>query len=135
VRALPGALPSERRSLSAPPTHANLFTPRPLAPAALSPSDGSEWRARIEAEAEHFVDASGWGPADIARRISADGAHVAVNLNGYTRGARNEVFALRPAPVQASYMGFPATAGARLPLRRALKGRKGWGAGTRGRLG
>ncbi|GBF95992.1 hypothetical protein Rsub_08807 [Raphidocelis subcapitata] len=79
---------------------------------ALSPPDGSEWRRRIEAEAEHFVDASGWGPADIARRISADGVHVALNLNGYTRGARNEVFALRPAPVQASYMGFPATTGA-----------------------
>lgn len=37
---------------------------------------------------------------------------VAVNLNGYTKGARNEIFALRPAPVQTSYMGFPATTGA-----------------------
>jgi protein O-GlcNAc transferase len=79
---------------------------------ALSQDDGSEWRARIMAEAEHFLDVSAWGPADIARRISADGVHVAVNLNGYTKGARNEVFALRPAPVQASFLGFPATAGA-----------------------
>lgn len=38
--------------------------------------------------------------------------HPAVNLNGYTKGARNEIFALRPAPVQCSYMGFPATTGA-----------------------
>ena len=37
---------------------------------------------------------------------------VAVNLNGYTKGARNEIFALWPAPVQTSYMGFPATTGA-----------------------
>jgi len=36
----------------------------------------------------------------IAARISADGINVAINLNGYTRGARNEVFALLPAPVQ-----------------------------------
>ncbi|KAF8058410.1 hypothetical protein HT031_005534 [Scenedesmus sp. PABB004] len=79
---------------------------------ALSPSDGSEWRRRIEAEAEHFVDVSGWPLGDIAGRMSSDGLHVAVNLNGYTKGARNEVFALRPAPVQASYMGFPATTGA-----------------------
>jgi protein O-GlcNAc transferase len=50
--------------------------------------------------------------ADIARKISADGIHVAVNLNGYTKGARNEIFALHPAPVQTSYMGFPATTGA-----------------------
>ena len=35
-----------------------------------------------------------------------------VNLNGYTRGARNEIFALRPAPVQLMYMGFPGTMGA-----------------------
>ena len=39
-------------------------------------------------------------------------AQVAVNLNGYTKGARNEIFALWPAPVQTSYMGFPATTGA-----------------------
>ena len=37
---------------------------------------------------------------------------MAVNLNGYTKGARNEIFALWPAPVQTSYMGFPATTGA-----------------------
>ncbi|KAI7842191.1 hypothetical protein COHA_004104 [Chlorella ohadii] len=79
---------------------------------ALTPSDGSEWRARIEAEAEHFVDVSTSAAADIARRISADGMHIAVNLNGYTKGARNEIFALEPAPVQASYLGFPATTGA-----------------------
>jgi protein O-GlcNAc transferase len=78
---------------------------------ALSPSDGSEWRLRIEAEAEHFLDVSAWAVPDIARKISADGIHVAVNLNGYTKGARNEIFALHPAPVQTSYMGFPATTG------------------------
>ena len=33
-------------------------------------------------------------------------------MNWYTKGARNEIFALRPAPVQTSYMGFPATTGA-----------------------
>ncbi|GFH28984.1 putative UDP-N-acetylglucosamine-peptide N-acetylglucosaminyltransferase SEC, partial [Haematococcus lacustris] len=44
--------------------------------------------------------------------MSADGLHLAINLNGYTKGARNEIFAFMPAPVQASYMGFPATSGA-----------------------
>ena len=43
----------------------------------------------------------------IAARIAADGIHVLVNLNGYTKGSRNEIFALRPAPVQLLYMGFP----------------------------
>jgi len=54
---------------------------------------------------------AGWTVGDIARKLSADGIHVGVNLNGYTKGARNEIFALWPAPVQTSYMGFPATTG------------------------
>ncbi|KAK9849498.1 hypothetical protein WJX84_004868 [Apatococcus fuscideae] len=79
---------------------------------ALSQSDGSEWRQRIEAETEHFMDVSSWSVPDIAGKLSADGIQVCINLNGYTKGARNEIFALHPAPVQASYMGFPATTGA-----------------------
>lgn len=34
------------------------------------------------------------------------------DLSGCVQGARNEIFALQPAPVQTSYMGFPATMGA-----------------------
>lgn len=69
---------------------------------ALSPNDGSEWRQRIEAEAEHFLDMSAWNAPDIARKISLDAIQVCINLNGYTKGARNEIFALWPAPVQVS---------------------------------
>ena len=43
---------------------------------------------------------------------SAGCLQVCINLNGYTKGAKNEIFALLPAPVQTSYMGFPATTGA-----------------------
>ena len=43
---------------------------------------------------------------------SAERLQVCINLNGYTKGAKNEIFALLPAPVQTSYMGFPATTGA-----------------------
>ena len=42
----------------------------------------------------------------------ADHIHIAINLNGYTKGTRNKVCALLPAPVQTSYMGFPASTGA-----------------------
>ena len=34
--------------------------------------------------------------------IHQDGIHILVNMNGYTKGARNEIFALRPAPIQVS---------------------------------
>ena len=47
-----------------------------------------------------------------ADRINADSIHVLVNMNGYTKGARNEIFALRPAPVQVMWLGYPGTSGA-----------------------
>jgi hypothetical protein len=37
---------------------------------------------------------------------------VLLNLNGWTAGHRNDVFAARAAPVQAGYLGYPATMGA-----------------------
>lgn len=80
---------------------------------ALSPDDGTTFRAKIARESEHFVDLSQIpcnGKA--ADRINADGIHVLVNMNGYTKGARNEIFALRPAPVQVMWLGYPGTSGA-----------------------
>jgi len=79
---------------------------------ALSAPDGSFWRRRIEAEAEHFKDISLLHAGDAAQLISNDGVHMLVNLNGYTKGARNEIFALHPAPVQISFLGFAGTMGA-----------------------
>ncbi|XP_055839671.1 UDP-N-acetylglucosamine--peptide N-acetylglucosaminyltransferase 110 kDa subunit isoform X3 [Episyrphus balteatus] len=80
---------------------------------ALSPDDGTTFRGKILSEAEHFVDLSLItcnGKA--ADRIYADGIHILVNMNGYTKGARNEIFALRPAPVQVMWLGYPGTSGA-----------------------
>merc|ERR1712228_510617 len=34
------------------------------------------------------------------------------NMNGYTKGARNEIFALRPAAIQVMWLGSPGTSGA-----------------------
>lgn len=47
-----------------------------------------------------------------AARIFQDKPDILINLNGYTKGSRTEVFALRPAPIQAMYMGFPGSSGA-----------------------
>lgn len=35
-----------------------------------------------------------------------------INTNGYTKSARNEIFALRPAPIQVLWLGYPGTSGA-----------------------
>ena len=69
-------------------------------------------RSRIEPAFEHFIDVAKLGDGDIAslmRRLEID---VAVDLMGYTRDSRTRIFALRPAPLQVNYLGFPATMGA-----------------------
>lgn len=79
---------------------------------ATSPSDKSAHRQKIEREAPVFRDVSNWTSEKLVDQIIQDGIHILVNLNGYTRGARNEIFAARPAPVQMSFMGFAGTLGA-----------------------
>lgn len=79
---------------------------------ATTASDNSAHRQKIEREAPQFHDASGWSVDRLVQQIVRDGIHILVNLNGYTRGARNEVFAARPAPIQMSFMGFAGTLGA-----------------------
>ncbi|PWN50290.1 hypothetical protein IE53DRAFT_369041 [Violaceomyces palustris] len=73
---------------------------------ATTPSDGSPYREKIEREAQHFIDVSSWSNQVIIERILHDNIHILMNLNGYTKGARNEVFAARPCPVQMEFMGF-----------------------------
>jgi protein O-GlcNAc transferase len=79
---------------------------------ALSPDDGSEYRRRIVAACDRFSDVSGQQDEAVGRAIHGDAIDVLVNLNGYTTGHRTALFAMRPAPLQASYFGFPATMGA-----------------------
>lgn len=75
-------------------------------------SDGSVHRQQIERDSPVFYDCSSWSVEHIVNQVVADGVHILVNLNGYTRGAKNEVFAARPAPIQMSFMGFAGTLGA-----------------------
>ena len=79
----------------------------------LSPDDGTQYRKKIEKESEHFVDLSNYPDnLDAANKIRADGIDILLNMNGYTKGARNEIFALKPAPIQAMWLGYPGTSGA-----------------------
>ncbi len=76
------------------------------------PDDGSALRRRVQACANHFVDLRGMSDQQAAERVRADGVHLLVDLAGHTRGHRLGVFARRPAPVQASYLGYPGSTGA-----------------------
>lgn len=79
---------------------------------ATTASDKSIHRQQIEREAPVFHDVTNWAPERVIEQIMKDNIHILVNLNGYTRGARNEIFAARPAPIQMAFMGFAGTLGA-----------------------
>ncbi|CAL8089196.1 unnamed protein product [Orchesella dallaii] len=78
---------------------------------ALNPDDGTFFRSKIAATAEHFVDLSTLTFRDAANKIFSDGIHILVDLNGYTRGAKTEIFALKPAPIQVMWLGYPGSSG------------------------
>ncbi|MEX0809816.1 MAG: hypothetical protein WD044_13910 [Dongiaceae bacterium] len=77
----------------------------------IGPNDGSTERHTIEQSAEHFGDVKALGDGDIAQLIREDAIDILVDLNGYTRGSRSVIMALRPAPVQVWMLGFPGTSG------------------------
>ncbi len=74
--------------------------------------DGSVMRQRLQRSQARFVDVATISDREVARRIRADGVEVLVDLKGHTKNSRLGIFAYRPAPVQASFLGFPGTTGA-----------------------
>lgn len=77
-----------------------------------SRDDGSPIRQRVIDACDHFIDVTHETHRDTARRIREDRIDVLIDLKGHTRGSRYEVLAWRPAPVQATYLGFPGSTGA-----------------------
>ncbi len=67
---------------------------------------------RIRRAFEHFANVAGESNARIAQRIRADRVAILVDLNGYTRLAREAIFALRAAPLQINAFGYLGTLGA-----------------------
>ncbi len=73
--------------------------------------DGSAMRRRLVAGFDDFVDLEKASHAEAAGRIRADGVDILVDLKGYTRDARPAIVAMRPAPIQVNYLGYPGTMG------------------------
>jgi predicted O-linked N-acetylglucosamine transferase (SPINDLY family) len=74
-------------------------------------SDDSLQR-RARSAFEHFEDVSAESTQRIAQRIVSDRIAILIDRNGYTRHAREGIFALRPAPIQVNCIGYPGTLGA-----------------------
>jgi predicted O-linked N-acetylglucosamine transferase (SPINDLY family) len=76
------------------------------------PDDGSAMRARLTKAFDRFEDVRALTTENAARKIHADGIDILIDLKGYTAHTRSEILALRPAPVQVNYLGYPGTMGA-----------------------
>jgi protein O-GlcNAc transferase len=75
------------------------------------PDDGSDYRRRIQAGCDAFVDLRGADPVDAARRIYDDEVDILIGITGHTVGSRLDVCALRPAPLQIAFLDYPGTVG------------------------
>ena len=69
-------------------------------------------QTRLRGAFERFVDVEGRNDRQIAEIIRELEVDVLVDLNGFTQNSRTLVPAQRPAPIQASYLGFAGTTGA-----------------------
>lgn len=76
-----------------------------------SPKDASRFRKRFEASVEHIVDIGNMTDIQAAERIYADQIDILVDLKGPTAHTRPSIFAMRPAPVQVTWLGFPGSSG------------------------
>jgi predicted O-linked N-acetylglucosamine transferase (SPINDLY family) len=76
------------------------------------PDDGSAPRRRLVAAFDDFHDVHEQSPQAIASLIRRLEVDVLVDLNGHTKGDNLDTMALRPAPVQATWLGYAGTTGA-----------------------
>nr|HET7858153.1 tetratricopeptide repeat protein [Caldimonas sp.] len=66
-------------------------------------------RERVMRSFDAFHEASTLGDAEVAALAREAGIDIAIDLAGFTHGARPGILAARAAPVQVNYIGFPGT--------------------------
>ena len=78
----------------------------------------ADWVTQAVRAASTFREVVSLDDVALAAQIRADGIDVLVDLSGHTAGSRLTAFALRPAPVLVSWLGYFATTG--LPVMDAV---------------
>ena len=76
-----------------------------------SPEDGSALRQRVIAGMDHFHRIESLSDEAAAQLIRSHEIDILVDLQGQTSGARANILGYRPAPIQITYLGLPATTG------------------------
>jgi predicted O-linked N-acetylglucosamine transferase (SPINDLY family) len=72
---------------------------------------GDEVTERLRRYADHWLGCAGMTDEVLADRIREDRIDILVDLAGHTAKNRLLVFARKPAPVQATWIGYPNTTG------------------------
>ncbi len=70
-----------------------------------------EVNQRLRQKYSNWFDAASVSDDEFVRKIESDKIDILIDLSGHTSGHRLPVFARRPAPVQASWLGYPGTTG------------------------
>jgi protein O-GlcNAc transferase len=78
----------------------------------LGPDDCSEMRKRLILAFDKFIDCRSLGDAEIAHNVRESEVDLLIDLGGFTQYSRLNVLALRSAPIQVNYLGYPGTMGA-----------------------
>jgi predicted O-linked N-acetylglucosamine transferase (SPINDLY family) len=76
------------------------------------PDQKDKMRSRMEAAFDQFIDVRNQScrySTILSRNMEID---IAIDLGGFTAFSRTDIFALRAAPIQVSYLGYPGTMGA-----------------------
>ena len=76
------------------------------------PDDQSALRERLVRAFDQFHDARSRSDRDVAYLLSHTQVDIAIDLGGRTQDSRLGILAHRPAPVQATYLGYAGTTGA-----------------------
>jgi predicted O-linked N-acetylglucosamine transferase (SPINDLY family) len=71
-----------------------------------------EMRTRLEPAFDRFISVTDRSDVEVAQLARDIGIDIAVDLGGHTQDARTGIFALRAAPIQVNYLGYPGTMGA-----------------------
>jgi protein O-GlcNAc transferase len=74
--------------------------------------DETAIRRRIKGAFDSFIDADTMAPAATANLMREHEIDIAIDLMGFTSESRPAIFALRAAPIQVNYLGYPASMGA-----------------------